>query len=59
MKGAAKEKIGSAHIIKSPKERAYIFIPEMKQKVVTCMLFNGKNVLKYNLKCPQLIIYNS
>ncbi len=53
----AKEKTWYAHIITSPKEAAYIFIPEMKQKVVNCMLFNGKKMLKYKQQPEGLFVY--
>ena len=43
----AKDKTWFAHIINTPKQTAYIFIPEMKQKIKKCYLMDGKKELKF------------
>lgn len=53
----ANEKTWYAHIIKTPKQPGYIFIPEMKEKVLKCTLFNGNTVLKFKQLPEGLFIY--
>lgn len=53
----ANEKTWYAHIIKTPKQPGYIFIPEMKEKVLKCTLFNGNTTLKFKQLPEGLFIY--
>jgi alpha-L-fucosidase len=46
-----------AHIIKTPKQSSYIFIPEIKEKVITCSLFNGKAPLKFKQQPEGVFVY--
>ena len=43
----AKDKTWFAHIIKTPNQTDYIFIPEMKQKIKKCYLMDSKKELKF------------
>lgn len=53
----AKEKIWYAHIIKTPKQPSYIFIPEVKNKITRCTLLNSKKALKYKQQPEGVFIY--
>ena len=52
-----KKKIWYAHIIKAPKEPAYIFIPGMKDKISKCFLFAGKTPLKFKQQPEGTFVY--
>ncbi|TDE44816.1 alpha-L-fucosidase [Flavobacterium rhamnosiphilum] len=52
-----KDKIWYAHIIKTPKQASYIFIPELKNKVVKCTLFNSKKTLKFKQQPEGVFVY--
>lgn len=53
----AKDKIWYAHIIKTPKQPSYIFIPEVKNKVAKCILFNSKKTLKFKQQPEGVFVY--
>lgn len=53
----AKGKIWYAHIIKTPKEASYIFIPEVKNKIEKCTLFNSKKTLKFEQQPEGVFVY--
>jgi alpha-L-fucosidase len=53
----AKDKIWYAHIIKTPKQASYIFIPEVKNKVAKCILFNSKKTLKFKQQPEGVFVY--
>ncbi|MFV8326592.1 alpha-L-fucosidase [Flavobacterium sp. ZS1P14] len=52
-----KDKIGYAHIIKTPEKHPYILIPEMKNKIVKCNLLNSKKTIKFETKPEGTYIY--
>ena len=52
----AKEKTFYAHILKSPQE-AYIFIPDLKEKISEVVLFDNKAKLRYKQQPEGLFIY--
>lgn len=53
----ANQKTWYAHILQTPKQQGYIFIPEMKQKVLKCMLFNTKTALKFKQQPEGVFVY--
>lgn len=53
----AKDKIWYAHIIKTPKDSSYIFIPEMKNKIKKCNLLNNKKALKFKQQSGGVFVY--
>lgn len=53
----AKDKIWYAHIIKTPKQSSYIFIPEVKNKVQKCSLLNGTKTLKFKQQPEGIFVY--
>ncbi len=53
----ANKKTWYAHILQTPKQTGYIFIPEMKQKVLKCTLFNGKTALKFKQQPEGVFVY--
>ncbi|KAF2330613.1 alpha-L-fucosidase [Flavobacterium daemonense] len=53
----AKDKIWFAHIINTPKQSGYIFIPEMKQKLKKCYLMDGKKELKFKQQQEGTFVY--
>jgi len=53
----AKDKTWFAHIINTPKENAYIFIPEMKQKIKKCYLIDSKRELKFKQQSEGTFVY--
>jgi len=52
-----KDKILYVHIIQTPKQAGYIFIPEFKSKIFKCSLFNGSSSLKFKQQPEGLFIY--
>ena len=53
----AKDKTWYAHIIKTPKDSAYIFIPEVKNKIKSCHLLNSKKALKFKQQPEGVFVY--
>lgn len=53
----SKGKIWYAHILKTPKQASYIFIPEVKSKVAKCTLFNSKKILKFKQQSEGVFVY--
>lgn len=53
----AKEKTWYAHIIKTPKQASYIFIPEVKNKIAKCSLLHSKKVLKFRQQPEGVFVY--
>ncbi|MBX9807869.1 MAG: alpha-L-fucosidase [Flavobacteriaceae bacterium] len=53
----AKSKTWYAHIIKTPKDSSYIFIPEMKNKISSCNLLNDKKALKFKQNEKGVFVY--
>jgi alpha-L-fucosidase len=53
----AKEKTWYAHIIKTPKQSSYIFIPDLNNKISNCNLLNSKKALKFKVKPEGTYIY--
>lgn len=53
----AKDKIWYAHIIKTPKDSASIFIPEVKNKIKSCHLLNSKKALKFKQQSGGVFVY--
>ena len=53
----AKEKTWYAHIIKTPKQASYIFIPEVKNKIAKCSLLNSKKTLKFKQQPEGVFVY--
>jgi len=45
------------HIIKTPKQAGYIFIPEMKGEILKCSLLNNKAGLKFKQQPEGVFIY--
>ncbi|MCW3120508.1 MAG: alpha-L-fucosidase, partial [Chitinophagaceae bacterium] len=52
-----KNKTLYAHILQKPRQEAYIFIPELKEKVVKAVTFSGKSTLKFKQLPEGLFIY--
>ena len=53
----AKDKIWYAHIIKKPKQESYIFIPDVKNKIKKCHVFNTKTELKFKQQPEGVFVY--
>lgn len=53
----AKDKKWYAHIIKTPKQASYIFIPEVKNKIKKCNLFNSQKELKFKQQPEGVFVY--
>ena len=53
----AKDKTWYAHIIKTPKDSASIFIPEVKNKIKSCHLLNSKKALKFKQQSGGVFVY--
>ena len=47
------------HIIKTPNQTEYIFIPEMKQKIKKCYLMDSKKELKFKQQPNGTFVYLS
>jgi alpha-L-fucosidase len=52
-----RDKTWYAHIIKTPAEPGYIFIPGAKEKISTCFLIDGKTALKFKQEPEGVFIY--
>ncbi|HEU4901526.1 MAG TPA: alpha-L-fucosidase, partial [Flavisolibacter sp.] len=52
-----KDKTVYLHILKKPEQPAYIFIPELKQKIVRAFLFNSKKEIKVKQQPEGTFIY--
>ncbi len=46
-----------AHILSKPQQPAYIFIPELRRKVVSCSIYNGKIPLKIKQYNEGVFVY--
>lgn len=53
----AKANTWYAHILHTPQQRAYIFIPEVKRTIVSCTLFNNKQPLKIKQYNEGVFVY--
>jgi len=53
----AKDKKWYAHITKTPKQAAYIFIPEVKNKIKKCSVFNSQKELKFKQQAEGVFVY--
>jgi len=54
---AGKNKTLYVHILKLPSQHPYIFIPELKQKVISAELFDGKSQIKFKQLPEGCFIY--
>ena len=52
-----KDKILYVHILQTPKQAGYVFIPEFKSKILKCSLFKGSSSLKFKQQSEGLFIY--
>jgi len=52
-----KNKTLYVHILKLPSQHPYIFIPELKQKVISAVLFDGKSQIKFKQLPEGCFIY--
>lgn len=52
-----KDKTVYLHILKKPEQPAYIFIPELKQKIARAFLFNGKKEINVKQQPEGTFIY--
>ncbi|TAD86164.1 MAG: alpha-L-fucosidase [Bacteroidetes bacterium] len=53
----AKDKTWYVHIINKPKQSGFIFIPDLKQKVMSATLFNGATGVKFKQVPEGLFVY--
>jgi len=53
----AKDKIWFAHIINTPKQTGYVFIPQIKQKIKKCYLMDSKKELKFKQQPEGTFVY--
>jgi len=53
----AKDKTWYAHIINKPKQESYIFIPDVKNKIKSCTVFNAKTELKFKQQPEGVFVY--
>ncbi|MNS87842.1 hypothetical protein D3C72_1217970 [compost metagenome] len=53
----AKDKTWFAHIINTPRQTGYIFIPDMKQKIKKCYLMDSKKELKFKQQSEGTFVY--